>query len=119
MLDNRLDRHDGIGAFGDDPAGGDAHRLAGLECRRCRPSGRDPRLDPKPSRRVCGPDGVAVHRGARERRQIDLRPRRLGEDAPGCVFERHALGRKRPGVLEDEALSFGDGEQIGHASRIS
>ena len=38
-----------------------------------------------------GPDGEAVHRGARERRQVDARGDRLGEHAAGRSLERHAL----------------------------
>jgi len=119
MLDNILDRHDGIGAVGDDPAGGNSHCLSRLERRACGLAGRNPRVDAKASRRVGSPDGVTVHRGARERRQIDLRPGRLSEDAAGRVFKRHGLGRERPGAREDQALRFGKREQIRHASRIS
>src|SRR6185503_4921474 len=119
MFDNILDRDDGIGAVWNDPTGCDSHRLPGLECRSCGISGRNPRLDAKPSRRLVTPDGVAVHRGAWERRQIDLRPGWLGENATGRAFERHVLGRKRLRTLEDKLLGFGDGKQIRHVSRIS
>src|SRR5439155_22388084 len=71
IIDNILDGHDGIGALWDDPAGGDPHRRPATQWRCRRLSGSDARRDPKPPRRVGGPDGVAVHRGARERRQVE------------------------------------------------
>jgi hypothetical protein len=119
ILDNILDGDDSIGAFGHDPARRDTHRLSKRESRCCRLAGRNPARDPKPPGRVSGSNGVAVHRRAGKRRQVDHRPGRLGEHPAGRFFERNALGRKRPRALHDQALSLVDRQQISHASRIS
>ena len=116
-LDDELVLDDGVGAVRDDAAGRDPHRLAGLERprrrarrRRCRKTtGSVPG-------RVGRANGVAVHRRARKRRQVDHRDGRLGEHAAGgaarAARARHASGRdalehERLRLLEREGSSTG------------
>ena len=106
MFDNILDGDDGIGALGNGAAGRDPHRLSALQGSRHRPAGSDPRHHGEPARRVGRPHGVAVHRRARERRQIDGRPGGLGQYAAGGGFQPDRLGRKWPSVFEDQALGL-------------
>ena len=85
--DNVLDRNDAVGALGHGAAGRDLHRLPGLRAGAAAGTpGGDPRDDGKPAGRVRRPDRVTVHRGARERRQVDAARRR----------PRRAPGRPRP-----------------------
>ena len=72
---------DSVGAVRDDTSGRDPHRLAGRERPRRGHPGGDPEDDRQRSRRVRRADGVAVHRRARERRQVDHRGRRRSEHA--------------------------------------
>ncbi len=76
MLDNILDGDDGVRSVGHDAAGRDRHRLAGSERTRGRTAGGDLLHHGQRPRHVGGADGEAVHRGARERRQVDDRARR-------------------------------------------
>ena len=73
------------------------------------PAGGDVADDAQHAGRVGGPDGVAVHRRARERRQVDRRARRLGEDPAGRARERDLLRRQRRGAREDRGERLGDG----------
>ena len=111
LLDNMLDRDDGIGALGDDAARRDSHRLAGLERPLGRPAGRDPEDDRQRPGRVRRADGEAVHRRARERRQVDARARVLGEHAARGLGERHRLGLERPDAREHQRERLLDREQ--------
>ena len=101
-MDNILEGEDGIGAVGDDTAGRDLHRLAGLERARRRAAGGDPLDHRERPGQVSGPNREAVHGGARERRQVDESARGLGRDAARRVPDSHLLGREhlRPGEHE-------------------
>ena len=101
MLDNILDGDDGVGALGNDAAGRDRHRLAGRERALCGPPGGDLRDDGQRPGRVGRANREAVHRRARERRQVDNRARRLGEHAPPAATSGTRLRRQRPHALED------------------
>ena len=118
MFDNILDGHDGIGALRDDPAGGDRHRLAGLETAGCRPPGRDPAADRQRAGRIAGTKREPVHRGARKRRQVDGRARVLGQHPACCGVQRNTLGRQHLHVREHRAQGLVDREQGRHRRRI-
>ena len=70
-FDNKLDRDDRVRTVRDGAAGGDRHRLTGHQRPLGRQPGGDPGDDGQAAGRVVGPQGVAVHGGARERRQVD------------------------------------------------
>jgi hypothetical protein len=103
-LDNILDGDDGVGARGDDPACRDLHRFARLERALRRTAGCDPLNDWQRRGQVGGAYRKAVHRGARERRQVDKRPDRLRRDASGGFPNGHRLRRERLRTGEHERL---------------
>jgi hypothetical protein len=115
LLRHDLDRHDRVGALGDDSTGRDRHRLAALEWPRRRTAGGDAIDDRERARRVGGAEGEAVHRGAREARQVDGRERVLGQHAPGRGFESHGLRRQRacPRQHKREGILDGQGSRHG------
>ena len=76
FFDNVLDRHDGVGAVGNDAPGGDPHGLTRLERPWRGHAGCDLRDDRQPPGSVRRAKRKAVHRRARERRQIDGRTAR-------------------------------------------
>ena len=117
-IDNVLERDDGIRAVRHDAAGRDAHRLAGLQRARRRPTRGDAEHHRQRPRSVGRANREPVHRAARERRQIDHRRRGLGEHAPGGLLERHPLRRQRFGALENEALGLLERQKLGHDRRI-
>ena len=61
-----------------------------------RPAGRDPLDDRQRAGKVRRAHRKAVHRRARERRQVDERAHGLRGDAPGRVRDGHGLGAERP-----------------------
>ena len=81
-----LDHGDGVGTGRDGGAGHDAGRLAGPYRHGGIVAGHD-RVDHPQAhgcpRGVRGPDGIAVHRGVGEGRDVLLGADRLGEDVPG------------------------------------
>ena len=101
MIDNILDGDDGIGAVRDDGAGGDRRRLPGPQFTSRRPPGRDPLDDREDRGRVDRAEREAVHRRAREGRQVDRGDRALRQHASGGLLERHALARERLCAGED------------------
>ena len=111
---HQLERDDRIGPLGNRAAGGDRHRLAGRE----RPLGGRPGGDPGDDREagahagVLCPDREAVHRGAREGRQIDQRGGRLREDPAGRALNRDALCVEALRALENEPLCLRDRDQL-------
>ena len=110
MGDNILDGDDGIRAVGNGAAGRDRNRLAGAERRIRRAPGRCMRDDGARAGAVGCAHRVAVHRRARERRQVDHRAGVLGEHAPERLRQRDALRRQLPRPLEHEPLGLVDGE---------
>src|SRR5580765_5557296 len=118
MLDNILDGDDSIGAFGHDAARRDRHRFTGLECARRGQSGSDPSDNRQHAGRIRRTNGEAVHRRARERRQVDRRASVLGEHASGGRVERHRLSRQAAGPREDRLKRLFDREQARQARRI-
>ena len=117
MLDE-LDRHDCVRTLRDDTAGRDRHRLT-----RCQSAARGSTggnlLDDRQGssdRHVGGAHREAVHRRARERRQIDLGRRRVGKHPPGRSLDRDALGGERPHAFEDQAVRLADGDQVWHGA---
>jgi dolichol-phosphate mannosyltransferase len=113
-VDNKLDRHDRVRAVGHDAAGRDPHRLPRQELSVGGTAGGDPQSDIQRAGRVCGPHREAVHRGAPERRQIDLRAHIACEHPARRGRERHLLGRQRPHALEHEGERLLDRQQPAH-----
>ena len=72
MLDNMFDRYDRIRPLWDDGPGGDARSKTRLEPPLEWPAGSRLTDDPERPGQIAGTHGEAIHRGARERRQIDL-----------------------------------------------
>ena len=118
-FDNILERDDGIRTLRHDTAGCDPHRLTGAERARHRGAGGDPRDHRKAPGRIRGAQRKAVHRRARERRQIDEGVCILREHAAGRLCNGHALCVERPHPLQDARLSFGEREQLRHRAQRS
>ncbi len=110
LLDNVLDRDDGVGLVRHDRPGRDGHGTAGLD----RASNGCPAADSPTTRSVPGSigraHGEAVHRRARERRQVDPGTDVLRADASARLGDRHDLRRKRPGELQHPLLRLLEGE---------
>ena len=112
--DNLLDRHDRVGSLGHGAAGRDLHRLSRRERPVGRQSGGDPEHDRQAARKIGGTDCEAVHRRARERRQIDARGDILGEHPARRSGDRDALRVERPSPGEHARKGLVDGEQRRH-----
>jgi len=110
ILDNILDGDDGIRARGDDGAGRDLDRLAGTELEQGRPASRRAAGDGERAGHVGGANGEAVHRRARERRQVDSCTRTGRRHSPVRRGERNELGLGRRHAREHEHLRLLDGE---------
>ena len=110
LLDNYLHLCDCVGSLRDDGSRRDGDRLAFAE----RPGERRARRrladDAQRSRQVGGAHGVAVHRRARERREIHGRPHILGQDTAGGGPDLHRLCRQRMCRGEDPRLRLFEGE---------
>ena len=106
MLDNILDGYDGVRTIGDDTPRRDLHRLTRLERAAGRPTRRDPLDDRKRAGKIDRAHRKAVHRRARERRQVDECLRRLRGDASGCIPQGHRfrLADVGVGVAKHERL---------------
>ena len=115
MFDNTLDRHDRVGALGDDATGGDAHRLAGGQWAGRGPPRRNARDHGERPGRVRRTQRKAVHGGARERGQVDPGGGGLRQDAPGGRAETDRLRGQRSHVREHARERIVDREQI-HAA---
>ena len=113
-LDNKLDRHDRVGALRHGAPGRDLHRLAGRERAVGGQAGGDPEHDRQAARQVAGADREAVHRRARERRQIDASGDVLREHAARRGGDRDALRVERAGAGEHAREGVVDGEQRWH-----
>ena len=96
LLDNMLDRHDGVGSLGHGAPGRDLHRLAGRERAAGGQAGGDPEDDRQAAGEVAGADREAVHRRAREGRQIDTSGDVLRKHAARRGVNRDALRVERP-----------------------
>ena len=114
LLRDALDRDDRVGAFGDDAARGDPHRLAGLQAPVGGAAGRDPGDDRKRPWCVGGPQREAVHRRAVEARQVDDGETVLGEHTARRVLQRHGLGGQGANALQDARQRLLHGQEIGH-----
>jgi hypothetical protein len=107
---NVLNRDNSIGGLGNDGTRRDGHSTTGLELPVERPAGSGLTDDPQCSRQIGRAYGEAVHRRARERRQVDTR-RHLGRgDAAPSLGDRHALGRQSAHALQDPLLRRIEGE---------
>jgi len=114
-FDNKLDRHDGIRAVGDDSPGCDRRRFALLEGAPGRAPGRDLLIgDSELPRGVGCTKGEAVHRRAGKRRQVDTGAGGFRQHTPGNLFERDRLALQRTGALEDEVLRRFQREKLRH-----
>ena len=115
LLDE-LDGHDRVGAVRDDSPRRDSHRLTALERPRYGPARCDAGDDRERARGVGRPERKAVHRRAREARQVDRRERVLGQHPAGSGFEGHGLARKRPNAGQHEREGVLDGQETGHGA---
>jgi dolichol-phosphate mannosyltransferase len=118
MVDNILDGDDGIGPLGNNASGRDRHRLTRTELPRRGSTRRNAEDNRQLARRVGDPDREPVHRGARERGQVDEPSRSLGEHSSTGRLERNLLGRKRLNALEDKPLRLVNRRKLGHDRRI-
>ena len=114
LVGDVLDRDDRVRAIRDDAAGRDPHRLSGGERAGRRTTRRDAGDDGECPGRVGGAKSEAVHRRAREARQVDHGAGVLREDATGGGVDGHLLGRKWTSALEHPAERLVDGEKLGH-----
>ena len=92
---------DGIGSLGDDASRRDPHRLPGFERAGRGRAGGDPEDDGQPPGRLFRSEREAVHRGARERRQIDDGVRSLREVPARGLLDRDPFRRQRPNPRQD------------------
>ena len=121
-MDNVLDRYDCVGSVGDDTARGDRDRLTGLEPAIRGPPGDGARNDVETTGRIPGADGVAIHCGARERRQVELRERGLRQHTSVRAVEPDRLDRKPLCMGENRAQGLGDRYELAHgrnATRVA
>ena len=109
-LDNILDGDDGVGALRHHAARRDRHRLAGAERTRRGPARRDLTDEAKRAGNICRPHREAVHGGARKRREVDERVRRLRGHSSRRVPDGHRLAGQRPSTAEHERLRLLVGE---------
>jgi hypothetical protein len=93
-LDNILDRDNGVGLCRHDRSGRDSHSRAGLELRAEGPPRGGLPGDPQLPGQIGGAHGVTVHRGARERREVDPGHDVLRADATGGGGDWNELGRQ-------------------------
>ena len=114
IVDNILDGDDSICAVRDDAAGGDSHRLPRLERAGGGSSGRNPLHDGQATRRVDRTNRKAVHRRARERRQVDGGAGALCEHAASGGFDRNRLRRQGSSMGEDQLLRLADRQETRH-----
>jgi hypothetical protein len=109
-LDNAFDWDNGVGCLRYDGPGRDGHSAAELELQVewLARSGLADDLE-RPGQ-VGGPHGEAVHRRARERREVHSRKHVVQDDAAGGFGDLHALDRERCSTLQNAALRLLEGE---------
>ena len=118
ILDNILDRDDGVCTLGNDTSGRDAHGLTRCERARRGHPGGDPGNDGEPAGRVFGPQREAVHGGARKRRQVDDRTRVFRENSSRRrSSDRNRFRSKGRRPLENQCLRLRERYQTGHRSQ--
>ena len=105
-----LDRRDRVRALGNDASGRDLHRLALGQRALGRVAGGDPPHECEHAGHVRRADGIAVHRRAREWREIDLGASGLCGDPARGLGERDRLGGEQPAAREHQSLRLVDGE---------
>ena len=114
--DDALDGDDRVGALRHDAARRDLDRLPGRERRARRDA---PRPTGRRSRSVPGqigrPDGVSVHRRARERRQVDERGDGLRQDPAGCATRAPPARSEAARRARERGQRLVDGQERGHA----
>ena len=104
----------GIRTVGDDGARRNLDRLTRADAPRRRAAGRGMTDDLQHAGGVAGLDRVAVHRRARERRQVDRRRDAVGQDPAGRAGKWDVLDGKSPGLREDGGERIGDRQQRTH-----
>ena len=113
-FDNILDRDDDIGSLRHHAAGCDRHCFPATKRSRRRNSGRDPRNDRQPTRRVARTQGKAVHCGAGKGGQVHCGQRVPGEEST-CRFPHgDRLCAEWFDTSEHASLGVREREQIGH-----
>jgi hypothetical protein len=106
--------HNGVSAFRHGSAGHDSHGgPGGVSSGKCtRPRLADDRKCRRCTRTRTGdiacPDGISVHGGVVETREIRLRRDGLGEDSSECRVEAHDLRCEHANLLEQPLLRGGD-----------
>ena len=118
MVDNILEGHHRVCAFGHDAARCDAHCLTGCESDGCGATRSDTSDNRERPRCVRSTQGKAVHGRAGKWRQVDTRPRGLGEDAAVRVRKRGRRRRQRLYAGQHAGERLVDGEQVGHALNV-
>ena len=110
-----LDRHDGVRTLRHHGAGRDDDRLARVLRASERRAGGRLAADREAAGRVRRAHGVAVHRRAGERRQVDHRARVLRQHAAGGGSDRDRFGGDRLHAREHLVERFIDSRQVVHA----
>ncbi len=118
ILDNILDRDDGIGSDRQGTPGADAHGLTRPERSRRRRARCNMEDDREHAGRVLGPHREPVHRRTVERRQVNCRPHVLRGDPTVSLGNGHGRGRQGAHVLQNEPLCVLKTDQVGHAAGI-
>jgi hypothetical protein len=114
VLEGALDRYDRIRSLRHRASGRNPCRSAQWQRPRPGTTCRDPRRDGKRPRRIRRAEREAVHRRARERRQIDRGESGLGEHAVGRLAQLDGFRREAPRPLENPLESRLDREELTH-----
>ena len=113
-LDNKLDLHDRVGAVRHSTSRRDLHRLTRGQRAICRQARGDPEHDRQAARHIRCANREAVHRRARERRQVDASDNVLGKHPARGSSDRDPLRSERTRAGEHTREGFVDGEQRWH-----
>ncbi len=101
MVNQVLDGNDCVRPCRNGATGRDRSRSSHEKCGLRGRARRNPKGDRQLRRNLVRPHRESVHRGARERRKIDLRRRWLAENTASCVRNRDRLHRKELRTVED------------------
>ncbi len=119
LLDDALDRDDGVGSVGHGAARRNRSSRAGRERLGRREPGGHANRDRQLPGRVPRAYGEAVHRRAREWRQVRSGERRLGQHPARRSLERNRLGRKCLCSSQYSCERFVDREQLAAPRRTA
>src|SRR5262245_59135664 len=119
LLDNDFDRDDSVGALRYDAARRHADRLALAELDIRRPPGERMGDDLEHPRRVLGADGIAVHGGAGEGRQIRDGKRRAEKHTIVRVAKRDRLDVEWRDPRQHGSECVGDRDEPSHDATLA